>query len=369
MNEKGTVAIVINTSWNVYNFRLNLLQAIQSQGYKIVIIAPKDEYSNRLIAHGFLFEDLKLNNDSTNTIRELVLLTDLFRIFRKVKPDIILQYTIKPNIYGTLAARFLRIPVVNNISGLGTVFLSNSLSSLIARSLLWLTQRYAKQVFFQNQDDMNVFLRYYFVPQKKARLLPGSGIDVEYFKPVDFKPKYTTFLFIGRLIKDKGIGEYISAVRLVKARFPQVRFQVVGSLYRRNPTATTHKELSSWIKDGLIEYLGHSDDIREVIGKVSCIVLPSYREGLSRALLEAASMSKPIITTDVPGCRDVVDDGENGFLCKVQNPEDLADKMIQMIQLSDNMRQMMGENGRSKVIKQFSEKIVIEKYLNIVKNN
>lgn len=369
MHIKGTVAIVINTSWNVYNFRLNLLRAIQAEGYRIVVIAPRDDYSDRLVAEGFFFEDLKLNNDSTNTIRELALLYDLVRIYRKVEPDIILQYTIKPNIYGTLAARLIDRPVINNVSGLGTVFLSNGVSAWVARGLLWLTQRHARVVFFQNSEDMGIFLRYHFLSRKRAALLPGSGIDTEYFHPSGRMPAELTFLFIGRLIRDKGIGEFIEAVRMVKRNYPDVKFQVVGTLYPKNPTATTQGELSSWIEEGLIEYLGHTDDIRSVIDGVSCVVLPSYREGLSRALLEAASMARPIVTTDVPGCRDVVDDGQNGFLCRVRDSADLAAKIIDMVELTDAEREAMGQQGRQKALEQFSEKIIIEKYLQIIRKN
>ncbi len=369
MKIKGTIAVVINTSWNVYNFRMNLLRALQNKGYKIVVIAPEDAYSPKLRQDGFFFQDLALNNDSTNTIRELALFFDLLKIYKQVEPDIILHYTIKPNIYGTLAASFLKIPVINNISGLGTVFLSNNLSSLIARGLLWLTQRRAKKVFFQNYDDMQIFIKYRFIPKSKAERIPGSGIDTKAFKPVDFVPEKITFLFIGRLIRDKGIGEYIEAIRMLKKRYPDVVFQIVGSLYQKNPTATTQKELYEWIEEGLVEYLGHTDDIRKVIEKVSCVVLPSYREGLSRALLEAASMAKPIVTTNVPGCKDVVDNGLNGFLCRVKDAEDLARKMSDMIELTEEDRRQMGQRGREKVLKEFSEDIIIQKYYkNIIKN-
>ena len=363
-----TIAIVINTSWNVYNFRLNLLRFLQKKGYKIVVIAPRDDYSERLRQEGFFFEDLKLNNDSTNTIRELALFFDLLRIYRKVDPDVILHYTIKPNIYGTLAASFLRKPAINNVSGLGTVFLSNNLSAWIARGLLWLTQRQAKKVFFQNYDDMHIFLKYWFLSRSRAERIPGSGIDTEYFKPLSYRSGQITFLFIGRLLKDKGIDEYIEAVRIVKSRYPYVKFQIVGTLYKNNPTATTQKELTGWIREGLIEYLGHTDEIRTPISQASCIVLPSYREGLSRALLEAASMARPIVTTDVPGCRDVVDDGMNGFLCQVKNAEDLAEKLVKIIKLDNDRRQKMGDAGRQKVLSEFSEKIIFEKYYqNIIK--
>jgi len=361
------IAIVINTSWNVYNFRLGLLKALQKEGYHIVVVAPKDDYTQKLLDEGFTFKELQLDNDSTNTIRELKLMYQLFQIFKCISPIVVLQYTIKPNIYGTLAASFLSIPTLNNISGLGTVFLSNNFSSLIARGLYWFTQRLAHRVLFQNYEDMRLFVKYFFVRKSKAVRVPGSGVDTEFFAPRDVKVEPVTFLFIGRLLKDKGIEEYIEAIRIVKKRHKDVKFQIVGTLYPKNPTATSKKQLLSWIKDGLIEYLGHTDDIRTVIANASCIVLPSYREGLSRSLLEAASMAKPLITTDAPGCRDVVEDGKTGYICKVKDAKDLSVKIEKMIQLSEKQRENMGKEGRKKVISEFSEKIIIDKYLQIIK--
>jgi len=272
---RKTIAIVINTSWNVYNFRRGLLKALQKEGYHIVVVAPRDDYTQKLIDDGFAFEELHLDNDSTNTIRELKLMYQLLQIFRRVNPIVILQYTIKPNIYGTLAASFLRIPTLNNISGLGTVFLSNNFSSLIARGLYWFTQRLAYKVLFQNYDDMNLFVKYFFVSKSKAVRIPGSGVDTDFFAPCPEKIEPMTFLFIGRLLKDKGIEEYIGAIRMIKKRYKDIRFQIVGTLYPKNPTATTKQQLSSWIREGLVEYLGHTDDIRSVIAKASCIVLLS----------------------------------------------------------------------------------------------
>lgn len=363
-----TVAIVINTSWNVYNFRKNLLKALQKAGYRIVVIAPRDDYTKLLINEGFAFRDLTtLDNDSTNTIRELRLMYQLFTIFREVDPIVVLQYTIKPNIYGTMAAAFLRIPTINNISGLGTVFLSSNFSSLIARGLYWLTQRLAYRVLFQNNDDRDIFVKYFFVRKSRALRVPGSGIDTDFFAPVPLPSEPLTFLFIGRLLKDKGIEEFIEAIRKIKPRFPEVKFQIVGTLYPKNPTATKPEELKAWIREGLVEYLGYTDDIRKVIAEATCVVLPSYREGLSRALLEAASMARPLITTDVPGCRDVVETGKNGFLCRVRDSADLALQIEKMITLSHQQREAMGRAGRKKVVEEFSEAIIIDRYLKLIK--
>jgi glycosyltransferase involved in cell wall biosynthesis len=358
---------VINTSWNVYNFRLNLLKALQNHGYHIVVIAPYDNYTPLLIQEGFEFHHLKLDNDSTNTTKELKLFFHLLKLYRKTDPDVILQYTIKPNIYGNLAAAFLKKSTINNISGLGTVFLNDKLSSKIARILYKLTQKFSGKVFFQNQHDKRLFIENAIVDRSLVDLIPGSGIDTKYFAPTSHQPEKLTFLFIGRLIRDKGIGEYIEAIKIVKKTYKDVRFQVVGSLYEKNPTAINKTTLNRWIYEGLIEYKGHTDDIKKCISNASCIVLPSYREGLSRSLLEAASMAKPMVTTDVPGCNDIVDDGVNGYLCKAKDPQDLANAMIKMIELNDKERITMGNHAREKVLKNFSEEIIIKEYKKTIK--
>ena len=357
---------MINTSWNVYNFRLNLLQALQAQGYRIVVIAPKDNYSAKLKEEGFQFYHLPLDNDGTNTLKELRLFAELYKMYKSIQPDIILHYTIKPNIYGTLAAGFLEIPTINNISGLGTVFLNDKLSSKIARRLYRIALRFSKKVFFQNNEDMALFIKKNLLKKEIAERIPGSGIDTEKFKAPPCISKTVTFLLIARLIKDKGILEYIEAIRIIKKEHKEVRFQIVGGLYEANPTAVKKEELEEWIKEGLIEHINHTDKIKDYISKASCIVLPSYREGLSRSLLEAASMSRPIVTCDVPGCRDVVEDGVNGFLCKVRDAKSLANAISKIIALSASQRKSLGQNGREKIIAEFSDDIIIKKYITTI---
>ncbi len=366
-NPKKKIAIVINTSWNVYNFRLNLLKSLQQTGYHIVVIAPKDRYSKLLEKENFEYHNLYLDNDNTNTLKELKLLAHLFWLYRKVKPDVILQYTIKPNIYGNLAAAFLRIPTISNISGLGTVFLNNKFSSKIARWLYCITLRYSNKVFFQNSDDLELFVKKRLIKREKTTLIPGSGIDTNKFKPIDYEIQNTTFLMISRLIKDKGIVEYIEAIRIVKKRFSDIKFWLIGGLYEKNPTSISAGTLNSWIDEGLIEYVDHTDHIRDYISKASCIVLPSYREGLSRSLLEAMSMAKPIITSNVPGCKDLVTEGKNGYLCNVKDSQDLAKSMIKFINLPQKERDNFGKVGRKKVLENFSDKIIFDIYLKAIK--
>lgn len=392
---KKTVAIAINTSWNIYNFRLGLLEALREAGYRIVVIAPRDEYSEKLQSMGFEYYNIDINNKGTNPIEDAKLVYAFYKIYKKLAPDIILQYTIKPNIYGSMAAGILNIPVISNISGLGTVFLNDGISSKIAQLLYRIALKVPKKVFYQNAHDRALFIESKLVKEAKTDLLPGSGIDTEKFKPVEATDRDSgkpfRFLFIARLVKDKGLIEYVQAAQILSAKEGgeqkqendtttkqdsgyesritnhQAEFCILGAFYHGNPTAITKGEMQAWEEEGSVKYLGTSDDVKSLITEADCVVLPSYREGLSRVLLEAASMAKPIITTNVPGCQEVVEDGFNGYLCNKKDSNSLAKQMKKMIALSADQRKEMGENGRKKVTKEFDEKIVIEKYIKAIK--
>ena len=369
MHQK-TIMVVLNTSWNIYNFRLGLIKALQREGYAMIAVAPYDHYSVKLEEEGIEYHNIKINNKGTNPFEEIKLTYDLYKLYKKHLPDIILEYTIKANIYGSFAAKVLGIPVISNISGLGTVFLNDSLSSKIARKLYKVALKIPETVFFQNSIDRALFIDEGLVRTEKSALLPGSGIDVKKFKPLNLfiqKNHRFQFLLIARLIKDKGIVEYVDAARILKLKYPEVEFAIVGAYYPGNPTSISRDTMHQWKHEGAIKYIGVSEDIKLVIAGADCIVLPSYREGLSRVLLEAASMEKPIVTTDVPGCREVVNHGKNGYLCKVKDAKDLAKQMEKMLQLTEDKRIIMGRNSRKKVISEFDEKIVIHKYTEAIK--
>lgn len=363
INKQKTIAIVINTSWNIYNFRVGLLQALQSEGYRVIAIAPTDSYSQQIEALGFEFHNITINNKGTNPLEELQLIWAFYQLYKRLQPDVVLHYTIKPNIYGSIAAWLNGISVISNISGLGTVFLNNKLSSKIARILYRIVLHIPTKVFFQNKDDRALFIDLKLVAQYKTDLLKGSGID-----PLKYSPLAVTegapfsFLFIARLVKDKGLNEYLEAARILKVKYPEVQFKVLGAFYPGNPTAITAEEMALWQQEGVIDYLGTSNDVPSIIAKSDCVVLPSYREGLSRVLLEAAIMARPIVTTDVPGCRDVVLDGVNGFLCQAKDVQDLATQMEKMLLLALPKRIEMGRKGRDIVLQEFDEKSVIIKY-------
>jgi len=358
------VAIVLNTSWNIYNFRLGLLSALRKDMHQVVILAPPDQYSQRLVDLGYEFHPLGMDSRGVNPVRDFSLILELFRLYRQIAPDVILHYTVKPNIYGTLAAQAAGIPVINNVCGLGTVFLKKGWVSTVAKTLYRLAFRYPYKVFFQNDDDFQLFVREKLINPAVADIVPGSGIDLQKFRPLlkENTALPFTFLVISRLIYDKGILEYVEAVRQLRKQGTQACFQILGAKDPAHKRGIPLALIDSWIEEGLIDYLGTTDNVLAVVQQADCVVLPSYREGLPRTLLEAASMGKPIITTDTAGCRHVVDDGKNGFLCQVRSAEDLANKMLKMLQSSPEERRRMGERGRLKVAAQYDEQLVINKY-------
>lgn len=361
------ILISINTSWNVYNFRSGLINALAQHGYEVTAASPTDDYSSRLAELGCVHLPLPMDSKSTSPLKDLALFWRYLQLLRRERPDVFLGYTIKPNVYGSLAAHVLSIPVINNISGLGTAFIRDSWLTGIVKALYRLALRSSSRVFFQNDDDLNLFVEHKLVQLDQTALLPGSGIDLAKFQPQalpsPFAPRAPRFLLITRLLWDKGVGEFVDAARIVKAKFPDARFQLLGFVDVDNRTAISRSTIDEWIREGIVDYLGVANDVRPCIAASDCVVLPSYREGTPRTLLEAAAMGKPLITTDVPGCREVVDHEQNGFLCQARNPDDLADKMLDFINLSDSQRTAMGEASRKKVERQFDENIVIESYV------
>lgn len=358
------VAIVLNTSWNIYNFRMNLVRSLQAQGHEIHTIAPNDDYTHYLTEANCIHHPLKMDSRGANPVKDMGLIFELFSIYRRVKPDVILHYTIKPNVYGSLAASLLRIPVINNVCGLGTVFLKDDMLSSIAMFLYKISFRFPKKVFFQNPDDLKLFIDKKLVSAKSVDLIPGSGIDLNRFRPMEFqRNKKFTFLLISRLITDKGVLEYIDAVKKLRSEGLDARFQVLGAIDPEHKRGIKREVVQDWINSGTIEYLGTTKDVRHFINLADCVVLPSYREGTPRTLLEAASSSKPIVATNVPGCNQVVEDRFNGLLCNLKDADDLAAKMRDMAHYDDETLKAMGANGRRKMEAEYDESVVIDKYL------
>ena len=370
MKEIKKIVISSNTSWSIYNFRLNLARILKDKGYKVIIVAPYDKYAEKLKKE-FEYHNIFINNKGTNPIEDIRTTLEFYKLYKKIKPDIVFHYTIKPNIYGSIAAKLNNVPSITVVTGLGYIFIKEKrILTTLVKNMYRIAFNGVEKVFFLNNDDSNIFVAQKIVKKEKIFVLPGEGIDTIKFAPIDIGKRdgKFRFLLIARMLWDKGIGEYVEAARIIKQKYSNVEFQLLGFLGVSNRSAISKEQMQEWIDEGLVNYLGVSDDVRVYIAKADCIVLPSYREGIPRTLLEAASMAKPIITTDSVGCRDVVDDGANGFLCKVKNAQDLADKMEKMLNLSDTERKAMGEAGRAKIIKEFDERIVINKYLETIES-
>ena len=363
------VAIVLNTSWNIYNFRLNFVKKLIANGHEVHTIAPIDKYTHHLVEAGCIHHKVRMDSRGANPIKDFALIIELWSIYRKIRPGVVLHYTVKPNVYGTIAATLLKIPAVNNVCGLGTVFLKKNLVSAIAIQLYKWTFRFPRKVFFQNHDDLNLFVGQKLVRPETVDLIPGSGVDLEKFQPMAFQRNESfTFLLISRLITDKGVLEYIEAIKKLKSNGVNARFQILGAKDPYHKRGIKEKTIEQWIAEGTVEYLGTTDDVRQFIEKADCIVLPSYREGAPRTLLEAASSAKPMIATDVPGCHHVVVDQVNGLLCKLKDADDLAQKMVDMAGYSNDRLEKFGANGRAKMETEYNENVVIDKYLQAIRS-
>jgi glycosyltransferase involved in cell wall biosynthesis len=365
------IIICINTAWNLVNFRSNLIRSMVANGHEVIAVAPADEYAASLAELGCRYVPMSMDTQGTHPGRDLILFWRFLRLMRSERPDVYLGYTVKPNVYGSLAAHMLRIPVINNIAGLGAVFIKDGWLLRVVRWMYRTALKRSAKVFFQNDDDRQLFISGGLVRAEMTDLLPGSGIDLNRFTP---RPKPVghedgsnfRFLLIARMLRDKGVGEYVEAARLLRQRWPLAEFCLLGFVDVQNPTAISLMEMDAWVAEGVVIYLGVSEDVRTQLATADCVVLPSYREGTPRTLLEAAAMACPIITTDAVGCREVVDDGVNGLLCRVKDASDLADKMAQMHSMTHEQRQEMGLRGREKVEREFDERIVIDKYLRAI---
>jgi glycosyltransferase involved in cell wall biosynthesis len=364
------VLIALNAAWNLVNFRGGLIRSLVSKGYEVVATAPLDEYAPRLQELGCRYVPLPMDNKGTHPGRDMQLLWRFFRLLRDERPDVFLGYTVKPNIYGSLAAHALGIPVINNIAGLGTAFMKDGWLARLVRFLYRLAFARSRRVFFQNDDDRRAFVDAGLVDPAQAGRVPGSGIDLQGFSQSPSRSQdggRFRFLLVARMLWDKGVGEYVDAARLVRRISPSAEFCLLGFLDVKNPTAISRGQMQAWVAEGVVAYLGATDDVRPHIAAADCIVLPSYYgEGVPRTLLEAAAMGRPIVTTDAVGCREVVEDGVNGFLCRPRDAADLAAKLERMMALSPQARARMGRSGREKMEREFDERIVIDRYLAII---
>lgn len=359
------IAVVVNAAWNIYNYRLGLIEALIAKGHQVWAVAPNDDFVPKIEAVGCRFIPLqRLSRKGTNPLQDLRLTYELYKIYKDNKIDVALQYTIKPNIYGSFACKFAKIKSICTITGLGYSFLSDGLVNKVVKRLYKKAFKRASLVAFQNNDDLQLFEQLKLVEPHKSTLIKGSGIKTNFFKPLP-KTQETAglvFLFVGRLLYDKGIVEYLEAAKTIKANNPKTEFWIVGALDNENPSAISPDMVNTYHQEGIINYIGQSSDVRSIMQNSDVVVLPSYREGLPRVMLEGLSMAKPLITTDTAGCRETVQDGENGYLVPVKDKDALAQALQKMLNLSVEDRKLMGDKGRALALKEFDEQAIIQRY-------
>lgn len=357
------IAVIANTSWNVYNFRKGIVTNLLAHGNQVIVIAPQDSYTSQLQSWGCDFYPIHMTATGSNPLLEIKCINEIRKITRKTKPDIFISYTIKANLYGIIVASIYHLPIICNVSGLGTAFLAKNIKTTIARSLYRLLFKKASHVFFQNRDDQEDFLRLVPLNPNRNSVIPGSGIDLNSYKPIKkVDSEKIRFLMISRLLIEKGTLEYIHAASELANE--HCEFWLVGDWDPNHSQSISRDEFDLMLKKEKIQYLKHTDEIKKEIASSDVIVLPSYREGTPRTLLEGAAMGKPLITTDVPGCKEVVDDGVNGLLCEPKNADSLSSAMKRMLLMGTSNRNKMGKMSRRKAENGFDEQIIIQAYLN-----
>jgi glycosyltransferase involved in cell wall biosynthesis len=365
LSSQRCIVFAANSAWNILNFRMNIVRAVQGLGAAPVALVPPGEGVEALQNCGIRVKSVAMNPGGASPLEDVVLVARYLAALREIGPAAYLGFTAKPNIYGSIAASALGIPAINNITGLGTSFIHGGPLGRIVSLLYRVSLRSSHRVFFHNSDDLELFVERRLVTRDRSAVIPGSGVDLEKFypAPVPYQGRgVTTFLFIGRLLWEKGVGEFVAAADSLKERFPQARFQLLGAL-DSSRRGVPSDQLDEWQANGHVEYLGDTGDVRPFIAASDCVVLPSYREGMPRVLLEAAAMGRPLIAADVPGCRQLVEEGVTGFLCAVRSGESLAAAMRKFIDLPTALRSSMGAEARSLVERRFGEAEVERAYL------
>lgn len=359
------VLLIANTAWYLRNFRARLVECLEANGFTVVLASPPDAKTDTEFYRRRHFEPLRLSRKGRNPLGELLALVRFIRLFRRVRPSMVLTWTPKPNIYGAMAARLLKIPAVPNVSGLGVVFIRGSVFSKFVGVIYRVAFSRATIVFFQNEEDRATFVKAGWVRAENTARLPGSGVDLRRFKlRVLPAPTPFVFLFFGRLLADKGLRELVEASDRLRRGGYKFTLRVAGFLDPGNPGAIDKREFEAWVKTGKVEYLGALDDVRPALAAAHCVVLPSYyREGVPRSLLEAAASARPVIATNMPGCRDTVLPGVSGFLCPARDEAALATCMARMLDLTPQQLAEMGLAGRMHAERHFSEELVLDAYL------
>lgn len=358
------ILVLANFGMGLYNFRKELLEELIKQNNEVYISLPNDEYVPKLESLGCKFINTSVSRRGTNPITDFKLLMNYNKIIRSIKPDVVLTYTIKPNVYGGLACRLANVPCIANITGLGTAVENGGLLQKITLFLYKISLKKSKCVFFQNKENEELFTKKKII-NGNHRIIPGSGVNLNHYTLLDYpSDKNINFLFISRVMKEKGIDQYLDAATSIKNKYPNTTFRIVGFCEE-----TYEEKLKDMQDKGIVEYHGKQSDVREFHKISHCTIHPTYYpEGMSNVLLESSACGRPIITTNRSGCREIVDDGINGYVIKEKNSQDLIDKIEMFLSLNYESKRLMGLAGRKKVEKEFDRNIVVNEYISMIRS-
>ena len=364
--KEAKILVILNSLWNLVNFRKNLIKSLIKNNYKVIVVAPFDENYDEVLKIGCKIIGHDFNKRKTNIIKELFSLIKLSVIIFKENPNICLSFTIKPNIYASLVCNILKIPIINNITGMG-LFLEKG---KLLRSSIMLLYKFMfgsyNFVFFQNKEDLSFFKKKFLKNKVPFDLLPGSGIDLKKFNTnqVFIKKKdELVFILVSRMLWSKGIYEFYKAAKNIKKKYSNIKFNILGPFQGSGDEAIDYEIIKNWEKEKVIKYLGYSQNVKKYLLLSDCLILPTfYNEGTPKIILEASALKIPVITTNIKGCNIAVDDNVTGFLCKPKCISDLSLKIEKFINLTHHEKIKMGKNGRLKMEKYYDEKFVVKKY-------
>jgi glycosyltransferase involved in cell wall biosynthesis len=358
-----TITLSANTSWYLFNFRASTIKALKNRGFRVVCLSPDDGYGEKLRDDlACEWRALAMDNSGNNPIKDSLLVFRFWRHYRQLKPQAAFHFTIKNNVYGTWAARSLGIPSINNVSGMGTAFISTGVVAMLVRLLYKMSMPLATQVFCQNEEDYELLIDQKLVPAARLKMLPGSGVNLQRFHPelrITNKGVFR-FLYAGRMLAQKGLSELIQAIQTVNLRKVRCELWLVGFADVENVSAYSLDQLEEWGRIPGIKWKGPTDNMVEVYAQADCVVLPSYREGMPRSLLEAGAMGLPSVATDVPGCRNIIEHGNNGLLCEVKSVPSLASSLQEMLDMTEEDLKAMGNRARLHVQDKFDEQLVVD---------
>lgn len=357
------VLLLGNHGFAIYNFRKELIQELLKKGYEVYISLPKDEKVDKMVEWGCKFIETNVDRRGTNPITDFKLVLHYMKLLKEIKPDVVLTYTIKPNLYGGLACRMLNIPCINNITGLGSGFSKGLLLKTFLSTLYKVSLKKSHCVFFQNTEDMRTIVEGGII-KGDYELIPGSGVNLDEYKFENFPDENPiTFIFIGRIMRDKGIDQYLEAAKIIKDKYQNVEFNVIGFVEKTQPH---YNDMINQLQSkGYINYLGYQSDVKPFVQEAHCLIQPSHGgEGLSNVLLEAAATGRTLIASNIPGCRETISEGKNGYIFEAKNTSSLVEQIEKFIHLTYIERKQMGTSSREKIEKEFDRNMVVKAYMN-----